>query len=79
MSTALWLQVTLIACYLPYSLLIPFVIHAEPSFSVSFFLKPDSLLLEARRGETSSKGQNQTSTLLLIELAVVQHVNLSAQ
>ena len=34
-STALWLQVTLIACYLPYSLLIPFVIHAEPSLSVS--------------------------------------------
>ena len=34
-STALWLKVTLIACYLPYSLLITWVIHAEPSSFVS--------------------------------------------
>ena len=34
-STALWLQVTLIACYLPYSLLTTLVIHAELSSSVS--------------------------------------------
>ena len=34
-STVLWLQVTLIACYLPYSLLITLVIHAEPFSSVS--------------------------------------------
>ena len=45
---------------------------------LKLFVKPDSLLLEARRSETSSKGQNQTSALLLIELAVVQLVNLLA-
>ena len=39
----------------------------------SFFklvVKPDSLLLETRRSETSSEGLNQTSTLLLIESAI---------
>ena len=34
-STALWLEVTLIACYLPYSILITLLIHAEPSSSVA--------------------------------------------
>ena len=34
-------------------------------------IKPDSLLLEDRRSETSSEGHNQKSALLLIELALV--------
>ena len=45
---------------------------------LKLFVKPDSLLLEARRSERSSKGHNQTIALLLIELAVVQLVNLLA-
>ena len=38
-------------------------------------VKPDSLLLEARRSQTSSEGHNQTSALpLFFELAVIdQH------
>ena len=35
-SNAVWLQVTLIVCYLSYLLLITYVIHAESSSSVSF-------------------------------------------
>ena len=34
-STAVWLEVTLVVCYLPYLLLITLYIHAEPSSSVS--------------------------------------------
>ena len=45
---------------------------------LKLFVKPDHLLLEGRRSETSSKGHNQTTALLLIELAVVQLVNLLA-
>ena len=45
---------------------------------LKLFVKPDSLPLEATRSETSSKGYNQTSALLLVELAVVQLVNLLA-
>ena len=81
-STALWLQLMLVACYLSYVMIsLNLRIHAEPSLSVSvawnytftlLFLKldtePDSLLLEDGRSETCSKGHNQTSSLLLIEL-----------
>ena len=35
-------------------------------------IKPDSLLLEDRGSQTSSQGDNQTSTLLLIELPFVE-------
>ena len=34
-STALWLQVTLVVCYLPYLLSITLIIHGEPSSSFS--------------------------------------------
>ena len=36
---------------------------------IKLVIKPDSLLLEDRRSETSSEGHNQTTTLLFIELA----------
>ena len=74
--TALWLQLTLVVCYLPYVILIILFLHAEPSSSVSRFqlfvrlnflklvIKPDSLLFEDRRSETSSEGYNQTSSYL---------------
>ena len=35
-------------------------------------IKPDSLLLEDRGSQTSNQGRNQTSTLLLIEIALVE-------
>ena len=34
-STALWLQFMLVACYLPYAISVALAIHAEPSSSVS--------------------------------------------
>ena len=34
-STALWLQFTLVACYLPFVISVTWLIHAEPSLSVS--------------------------------------------
>jgi len=80
-SSALWLQLVLAVCYLPYNVVsVLFSDHGKlSSFSFSrlelyihfSFLKldiePDSLLLEDRRSETSGEGHNQTSTLLLIE------------
>ena len=87
-SNAVWLQVTLIVCYLSYLLLITYVIHAESSSPVSFawsylcftklVVKPHSLLLEAQRSETSSERHNKTSALLLIELALVELYHLLA-
>ena len=48
--------------------------HFELYRNFSFLklvIKPDSLLLEDGRSQTSSKGHNQTSTLLLIDLVLV--------
>ena len=62
-STALWLQFTSVACYLPFVVLVILHVRAKPSLNICFscselyihfsFLKlnnePDSLLLENRR------------------------------
>ena len=67
----------LVVCHLPYLILATLVIHVEPSSSVSLaWIYLLTLVyfnsLEDRRSETSSEGHNQTTTLLLIELAFVK-------
>ena len=83
-STALWLQFAIVACFLPFAISLNFIFHASAS-SVSVYIAIScaftlvyfnssliailSLLLEDRRSETNSKGHNQTNSSLLIELA----------
>ena len=88
-STAIWLQLTLVACYLPFGVVTALATSGRRSSAVSnawnykcsqfgllkLVIKPDSLLLEDRRSQASSEEHNQTSALpLFFELAVVdQH------
>ena len=74
-STAIWLQLTLVACYLPYCVVAAgrdifnswFRWELYAHFSIlKLFIKPDSILLEDRRSQTSSEGHNQTSALPLL-------------
>ena len=70
MSSALWLQLTLVACYLPNGIVEALVSNSKLSSSVllagrytlvsfvKLILKPDPLLFEDRRSETSSKRNN---------------------
>ena len=82
-SAAVWLQLTLVACYLPSNIAVVVRSYSGVSSSLCYasiytstllklVIKPDSLLLEDRRSQTSSEGQNQTSALpLFFEFAVV--------
>ena len=84
-STAIWLQLTLVACYLPSAITFALIAKNGLSSSVyrtwSYFLtlgflnsslNPIFLLLEDKRSQTRSEEHNQTSTLpLFFELAFV--------
>ena len=70
-STAIWLQLTLVACYLPYCVVA--AIRPSSTFCcagnythtlvLKLVIKPDALLLEGRRSQTSSEGRDQTVML----------------
>ena len=81
-SSALWLQLTLVVCYLP-PIVVLSMVRSEIQDRLSLFyyptvpslfqlvIEPDSLSLEDQRSETSSEDDNQTN-LLFIKLTVVQ-------
>ena len=87
-STAIWLQLTLVACYLPYGVATALVTSGGRSLSFSnawnysvtlvlfkLVIKPYSFLLEDGRSWTSSEEHNQTGALsLFFKLGLVdQH------
>ena len=84
MCAAIWLQLTLVACYLLIAIASALIAKNGPSSSIyhtwsysltlvflNSSLNPgDSLLLEDKRSQTISEEHNQTSTLpLFFELA----------
>ena len=86
--TALWLQLTLMVCYLPQAISANLISKTELSSSfivaVSYTvtlvflnatLNPFSLLLENNRGETGNEGNDQANTLLLNHGGTIQSLN----
>ena len=76
-STALWVQIILVACYLPFATVVAVAFFLWPSsqprmasptnsYYVELDPKPNSLLLEDKGNEKSSEGQDQTIVLFLI-------------
>ena len=75
-SSALWLQLTSVVCYLPYIVVLPFAVRNSRQSVLWFYsriaiwrnftlfelvIKPNSLLLEDQRSETSSEGYSKTA------------------
>ena len=80
-SSALWVQITLVVCYLPYAIVATiFTIAEKPtelllqtffgssanSCFVQLISKPISILLEDERSKASSEGHDQTVLLFLM-------------